>query len=193
MWPLMFSCDNMIYNISFCVGESVSSNCLISSDNPSKTNFDEPSSVEIVSGVVNSLASIENDKLIFTEQLSPNIAPDDVHTVFNYGYLELAVPLTDRWKLKNTYENNLLLGDTSEGQNCISFNDGIAKNDTAFAANKATASGVNSAGFNNSRAIGMHAFAANSGQAYGDYAVAVNAATTAVTPYSVALGNNAKT
>ena len=116
-----------------------------------------------------------------------------MHTVFNYGYLELAVPLTDRWKLKNTYENNLLLGDTSEGQNCISFNNGIAKNDTAFAANKATASGVNSAGFNNSKAIGMHAFAANSGQAYGDYAVAVNAATTAVTPYSVALGNNAKT
>lgn len=139
------------------------------------------------------ISNIAGDKISFAEQIIENKAPDDIHTVFNYAYFTVAVPLTERWKLNNENATNILFGLEVGGSHSVSFNISSANAANAFSANNAKATGNCSAAFNSSKASGLYAFSANSGQALGDYSFAMNAATAANVPYSVAMGNNAKT
>ena len=116
--------------------------------------------------------------------------PDDIHTVFDYPYINSFVALNDNF----SYEGNIkaiVLGNEATGLNSISFNSGRATGSYSLAANYSTASGSYAASFGYAKAEALYSFAANSSQAHADRSAAFNGSFN-YSPYSFSCGNNTR-
>lgn len=112
--------------------------------------------------------------------------PDDIHTVEDYTYTGVFIPLNNEHSLEGK-TGSFCLGGTSTGTKSVSACNGRATNDYAFAACSSLASGRYSSSFGLSSAKKYCSFSANYGQSDGEHSAAINHGY-AYAPYSFAHG-----
>lgn len=114
-------------------------------------------------------------------------APDDIHTILDYPYVNTFVALNGDFSYEGV-KTAILMGSESTGNNSVSFGYGHATGNNSLAANYASASGSGTAAFGGGKATGTYSFAANSGQANAERSAAFNQSYN-YSPYSFACGN----
>lgn len=112
--------------------------------------------------------------------------PDDKHTVEDYTYTELFVPLNEEHMLKPA-SGSLSFGGTPNGSRSAAFGVSSSNGSYAFAAGSSSAKGNYSTALCISNALNTGAFSANNGCCYGERGTALNYGY-AYTPYSFAHG-----
>lgn len=124
--------------------------------------------------------------ITFTDFEAPE-PPDDIHTIFDYAYVSIFIPLNEACRLNNVSGGAICMGNSATGADSMSANYGKASGSGSFAANNGSASGSYSAAVNSGKSEGSYSFAANSGTAKMERSAAFNSAY-CYAPYSFAAG-----
>ena len=167
----------------FEVGDKVAVSASVSWTDPEWTDF-----VNIESGLqICEITEIGNGYCKVSGLDISLDAPDDIHTILDYQYINTFVVLNELFSYEGI-KTAIIMGSEATGNYSVSLGYGHATGYNSLAANSATASNNLSAAFGGGKATGTYSFAANYGQANAERSAAFNQSYN-YSPYSFSCGD----